>query len=92
MRIYVASLFTQNTKIAFYMAPEMSQYQDIGKVSGWVIFFMIVVVLIVVAVIAFYVWSRLKNKKTKNGAKKLKAAGASKKGKESKTDSKKARV
>lgn len=94
MRIYVASLFTQNTKIVFYMAPEMSQYQDIGKVSGWVIFFMIVVVLIVVAVIAFYVWSRLKNKKMKNGARKLKAAGTSKKGKDtkSKSDSKKARV
>ena len=92
MKTYVASLFNEDSLIAFYMAPEMSQYQDIGKVSGWVIFFLIVVVLIVVAVIAFYVWNRLKNKKTKHGAKKLKSAGTSKKGKESKSDSKKARV
>ena len=63
----------------------MNQYQGLGKVNGWIIFFLIVVILILVALIGFYAWTRLKNKKTKNGAKKLRASAG--KGKEKKTTS-----
>ena len=47
---------------------------------------MVVVILILAALIGFYAWTRLKNKKTKNGAKKLRASAG--KGKEKKTTSK----
>ena len=82
---YYSTQFSPETRVAFLLIPELNQYQGLGKVNGWIIFFLIVVILILVALIGFYAWTRLKNKKTKNGAKKLRASAG--KGKEKKTTS-----
>lgn len=91
LKQYTTNVVESRTVITFYSVPELHQYTEYGRVSGWVIFILVVVVLIIIALVSFFLWTRLKNKKTKNGAKKLKAASTAKKGKAQK-DSKKARV
>lgn len=71
---YYSSQFDPETRVSFMLIPELNQYQGLGKVNGWFIFILVVVVLCLVALVAFYLWTRLKNKKTKNGAKKLRAS------------------
>ena len=91
LKQYTTNVVESRTVITFYSVPELHQYTEYGRVSGWVIFILVVVVLIIIALVSFFLWTRLKNKKTKNGAKKLKAASTAKKDKAQK-DSKKARV
>lgn len=77
------SLYDPKLVVAFYAKPELNQYKGLGRVNGWIIFLLVVVVLIVVGFVSFYVWTRMKNKKTKNGARKLKRAGVHTSGKSS---------
>lgn len=87
---YYTSTFSPETVISFYREPELSQYKGRDRVSGGLIVLLVVVVLIVVAIASFYIWTRLKNKSKKNGAKRLARSGtkASKTSKTSKNGKK----
>ena len=72
---YFSGLFDESLAVAFYSNPELNQYKGLGRVNGWIIFLLVVCILIVGGFIAFYLWIRLKNKKSKNGSRKLQRAG-----------------
>lgn len=73
MRENYASHF-KNTVVDFYIRPILSQRKNIGAVSVALIVVLVIVLLVVVAIAGFYIWVRMKSKKTKNGAKQLKSA------------------
>ena len=73
---YYTSIFTSDLSIAFMKEPELSQYKGRGGVSAGLVVVLVIVVLIVAAIAAFYIWTRMKNKGKKNGAKRLARAGA----------------
>ena len=77
---YFSGLFDERLVVAFYMNPELNQYKGLGRVNGWIIFLLVVLFLIVASVVAFYLWTRLKNKKSKNGSRKLTRAGVHRSG------------
>ena len=54
--------------------------KGLGRVNGWIIFLLVVLFLIVASVVAFYLWTRLKNKKSKKGSRKLTRAGVHRSG------------
>ena len=68
---YYTSIFTSDLSIAFMKEPELSQYKGRGGVSAGLVVVLVIVVLIVAAIAAFYIWTRMKNKGKKNGAKRL---------------------
>ena len=81
---HYGDVFGADTDIAFYKEPELSQYKG-GAVSAFLIIILVVLVLIVVSIVAFYLWTRLKNKSRKNGARKLNRSGVKKSSKETKS-------
>ena len=71
---YYTNIFQPETVVAIYREAELSQYKGLGNVSVGLVITLVILVLIVVGIVAFYVWTRMKNKTKKNGARKLKAA------------------
>lgn len=61
-----------------YMKPTLQERKGLGGLSIALIIIMVILVLIVAAVVAFWIWVRMKSKKTKNGARQLRASGAGK--------------
>ncbi len=57
----------------FYREPILQQRKGLGGVSIALIVILVILVVIIVAIAAFYIWVRTKSKKSKNGAKQLRA-------------------
>ena len=57
----------------FYREPILQQRKGLGGVSIALIVILVILVVIIAAIAAFYIWVRTKSKKSKNGAKQLRA-------------------
>ena len=55
------------------MTPMLSERKNLSAISVTLIVILVIVVLILAAIIGFWIWVRTKSKKTKNGAKQLRA-------------------
>lgn len=70
---YYTNLFQPATVVAIYREAELSQNKGVGEVSVGLVITLVILILIVVGILSFYIWTRVKNRSRKNGAKKLRA-------------------
>lgn len=59
--------------LGFYREPVLQQRKGLGGVSIALIVVLVILVVIIAAIAGFYIWVRTKSKKSKNGAKQLRA-------------------